>query len=143
LHIGKECNSDCSSFDSDDEGLATIAFDKSSHICLMAKERKVFSGSTPKYTSSSDEDSSDDEDDYSKLFKGFDRSKIKKINELIDGLNENDRLLEKQDDLLYDEHDKFVNVEKALALEKRMNYCLRSCLILILKVHVLSLQMMI
>jgi hypothetical protein len=109
----------------------------------MAKERKVFSGSTPKYTSSSDEDSSDDEDDYSKLFKGFDRSKIKKINELIDGLNENDRLLEKQDDLLYDEHDKFVNVEKALALEKRMNYCLRSCLILILKLHVLSLQMMI
>jgi hypothetical protein len=44
-HIGKEWDSDCSSSDSDDEGLA--AFDKSSifpnkhHTCLMAKEKKV------------------------------------------------------------------------------------------------------
>jgi hypothetical protein len=60
-----------------------------------------------------------------------------KINELIYGLNEMDRLL------LYDENDKFVNVEKDLALEtKRMNFCLRSYLILILKSLVLSLQMM-
>ena len=39
-HIGKECDSDCSSSDSDDEGLAASAFDKSSlfpnehHTCL-------------------------------------------------------------------------------------------------------------
>jgi hypothetical protein len=39
----------------------------------MAKERKVFSRSTPKYTYSSDDDSSDDEVDYSDLFKGLDR----------------------------------------------------------------------
>jgi hypothetical protein len=45
------------------------------------------------YTSSSDEESSDDEVDYSDLFKGLDRSKIDKINELIDALNEKDRLL--------------------------------------------------
>jgi hypothetical protein len=46
-HIGKEWDSDCSSSDSDDEGLATSAFDKSSlfhnkhHTCLIAKEKKV------------------------------------------------------------------------------------------------------
>jgi hypothetical protein len=46
-HIGKEWDSDCSSFDSDYEGLAASAFDKSSlfpnecHMCFMAKEKKV------------------------------------------------------------------------------------------------------
>jgi hypothetical protein len=66
----------------------------------MAKEKKVFSRSTPKYTSSSDDDSSDDEVDYGDLFKGLDRAKIAKINEIIDDLNEKDRILEKQEDLL-------------------------------------------
>jgi hypothetical protein len=119
-HIRKEWDSDCSSSNFDDEGLATIALDKSSlfpnkrHTYLMAKEKKVFSRTTPKYTSSSDEESSDDEEDYNMLIKGLDRSKIDKINELIDALNEKG-LLEKQDDVLYDEHNKFVNVEKALA----------------------------
>jgi hypothetical protein len=65
----------------------------------MAKEKKVRTQDTPKYTSSSDDDS-DDEVDYSDLFKGLDRSKVDKINELIDALNENDRLLEKQEDIL-------------------------------------------
>jgi hypothetical protein len=47
-HIGKEWDSDCSSSDSDDEGLAASAFNKSSlfpnerHTCLMAKEKKVY-----------------------------------------------------------------------------------------------------
>jgi hypothetical protein len=50
----------------------------------MAKEKKVRTRDTPKYTSSSDEESSDDEVDYSDLFKGLDRSKVDKINELID-----------------------------------------------------------
>jgi hypothetical protein len=40
-----------------------------------------------------------------------------KINELIDALNEKDRLLEKQEGILYEEHDKLVSVEKSLALE--------------------------
>jgi hypothetical protein len=46
-HLGKEWDSDCSSSDSDDEGLAASAFNKSSlfpnkrHTCLMAKEKKV------------------------------------------------------------------------------------------------------
>jgi hypothetical protein len=67
----------------------------------MAKEKKVRTRDTPKYTSSSDEES-DDDVDYSDLFKGLDRSKVDKINELIDALNEKDRLLEKQEDILYE-----------------------------------------
>jgi hypothetical protein len=84
-HLGKEWDSDCSSSDSDDEGLAASAFDKSSlfpnerHTCLIAKEKKVSIQDTPKYCSSSDEESSDDEVDYSSLFKGLDRAKIKKL----------------------------------------------------------------
>jgi hypothetical protein len=64
-HLGKEWDSDGSSSDSDDEGLVASAFNKSSlfpnerHTCLMAKEKKVHTRDTPKYTSSSDEDSDD------------------------------------------------------------------------------------
>jgi hypothetical protein len=76
----------------------------------MAKEKKICIRDSPKYSSSSDEDSSDDEVDYTDLFKGLDRAKVDKINELIDALNEKDRLLEKQEDILNEEHDKFVNV---------------------------------
>jgi hypothetical protein len=70
-HLGKEWDSDCSSSDFDDEGLAASAFNKSSlfpnerHTCLMAKEKKVSVRDSPKYTTSSD-----DEVDYSSLFKG-------------------------------------------------------------------------
>jgi hypothetical protein len=73
-HIGKEWDSDCSSSDFEDEGLAASAFNKSSlfpnelHTCLMAKERKVHIRDTPEYSSSSDEESSDDEIDYSDFF---------------------------------------------------------------------------
>jgi hypothetical protein len=131
-HLGKEWDSDCSSSDSDDEGLAASAFNKSSlfpnerHTCLMAKEKKVSVRDTPKYTTSSDDDSSDDEVDYSSLFKCLDRAKVEKINELIDALNEKDRLLEKQEDILYEEHDKFVSVQKSLALEIKRNEMLSS-----------------
>ena len=45
----------------------------------MAKEKKVRIRDSPKYSSSSD-----DEVDYSSLFKGLDRAKEEKINELID-----------------------------------------------------------
>jgi hypothetical protein len=60
------------------------------------------------------------------LFKGLDRAKIEKINELIDALNEKDSLLEKQEDILYEEHDKFVSVQKSLALEIKRNEMLSS-----------------
>jgi hypothetical protein len=92
----------------------------------MAKEKKVRIRDSPKYSSSSDEESSDDEVDYSSLFKGLDRAKVEKINELIDALNEKDRLLEKQEDILYEEHDKFVSVQKSLALETKRNEMLSS-----------------
>src|SRR5688500_1350047 len=87
----------------------------------MAKEKKVSVRDSPKYSTSSDEDSSDDEVDYSSLFKGLYRAKVEKINELIDALNEKDRLLEKQEDILYEELDKFVSVQKSLALETKRN----------------------
>jgi hypothetical protein len=131
VQIGKEWDSDCSSSDSDDEGLAASAFDKSSlfpnehHTCLMAKEKMVRTRDTPKYTSSSDEES-DDDVDYSDLFKGLDRSKVDKINELIDALNDKDRLLERQEYILYEEHDKLVNAEKSLSLEVKINELLSS-----------------
>jgi uncharacterized protein YkvS len=92
----------------------------------MAKEKKVRIQDTPKYSSSSDEESSDDEVDYSELFKGLDRANVEKINELIDALNEKDRLLEKQEDILYEEHDKFVSVQKSLALEIKRNEMISS-----------------
>jgi hypothetical protein len=63
-HLGKEWNSDCSSSDSDNEGLAASAFNKSAlfpnehHTCLMAKEKKVNTRSTITYASSSDDESS-------------------------------------------------------------------------------------
>jgi hypothetical protein len=52
-HIGKEWDSDYSSSDSEDEGLAASAFNKSSlfpnerRTCLMAKERKAHIRYTP------------------------------------------------------------------------------------------------
>jgi ribosomal protein S14 len=131
-HIGKEWDSNCSSSDSDNEGLAASVFNKSSlfpnkrHTCLLAKEKKVRTRDTPKYTSSSDEKSFDDEVDYIDLFKGLLRSKVDKINELIDALNEKDGLLEKQEDILYEEHDKFIIAQKSLTLETKKNELLSS-----------------
>jgi hypothetical protein len=86
----------------------------------MAKEKKVRIRDTPKYTSSSDEESSDDEVDYTDLFKGLDRAKVDKINELIDALNE------KQEDILYVEHDKFISDQESLTLEIKRNEMLSS-----------------
>jgi hypothetical protein len=45
---------------------------------------------------------------------------------MIDALNEKDRLLEKKEDILYEEHDKFVSVQKSLALETKRNEMLSS-----------------
>jgi hypothetical protein len=98
-HLGKEWDSDCSSSDSDNEGLAATTFNKSSlfpnerHTCLMAREKKVCSRNSTYASSSEDESSDEDEIDYSCLFKGLDRTKVDKINELIDALNDKNRLL--------------------------------------------------
>jgi hypothetical protein len=45
---------------------------------------------------------------------------------LIDALNEKNRLLEKQEDILYEEHGKFISVQKSLALETKRNEILSS-----------------
>jgi hypothetical protein len=51
----------------------------------MAREKKVSVRNTSTYASSSEDESSDDDEiDYSCLFKGLDRTKVDKINELID-----------------------------------------------------------
>jgi hypothetical protein len=48
------------------------------------------------------------------------------MNELIDALIEKDKLLEKEEDILYEEYDKFINVQKSLALETKKNELLSS-----------------
>jgi hypothetical protein len=99
----------------------------------MANKKKVRTRDTPKYTSSSDEDFYDDLD-YIDIFMGLDRFKVDKINELIDALNEKDRLLEKQDNLLYEEHDKVIEVENYLLYKLKRMKCL-----LMISLHVMLL----
>jgi hypothetical protein len=110
-HMGREWNSDESSTESSsDEDVANIAVNKGllfpniGHKCLMAKDnkkKKVCSRSIPKYTTSSDEgSSSDNEDDLISLFANINMEQKKKLNELIETINEKDDLLECQEDLL-------------------------------------------
>jgi hypothetical protein len=87
-HIGKEWDLDCTSSDSNDEGLATSAFNKSSlfpnerHTCLMANEKKVRTRDTPKYTSSDEE--YDDDVDYNNLLRALiDLKQTKLMNYLM------------------------------------------------------------
>jgi hypothetical protein len=55
------------------------------------KKEKVHSRSTPKYTTSSDEgSSSDNEDDLISLFANLNMDQNKKLNELIETINEKD-----------------------------------------------------
>jgi hypothetical protein len=69
-HIGIKWNTKESSSVSDNVGVITLSINKSSifpkvdHKCLMAKEnkRKLYTRSSPKYISCSDDDSSDEED---------------------------------------------------------------------------------
>jgi chromosome segregation ATPase len=126
--MGREWDSDESSTDSSfDKDAANITINKSllfpnvGHKCLMAKDdkrKKVHSIATPKYTTSSDEgSSSENEDDLVSLFANLTMDKKKKINELIETINEKDDLLECQEDLLVKENKKFVKLKNAYALE--------------------------
>jgi hypothetical protein len=126
-HMVQEWDSDESSTDSSDEDVANIAINKGllfpniGHKCLMAKDgkkKKVHSRATPKYTTSSDEgSSSDNEDDLISLFANLTMEQKKKLNELIETINEKDDLLECQEDLLVKENKKFVKLKNAYALE--------------------------
>jgi hypothetical protein len=105
--MGREWDSDESSTDSSsDEDSTNIAINKGllflnvGHKYLMdkdGKKKKVHSRDTPKYTTSDDEgSSSDNEDDLTSLFANLTKDQKKKINELIESINEKDDLLECQ-----------------------------------------------
>jgi hypothetical protein len=119
-HMGQEWDSDESSIDSSsNEDTANITvnngllFPNIGHRCLMAKDdkkKKVHSISTPKYTTSSDEgSSSDNEDDLISLFANLNMDQKKILNELIETINEKDDLLECQEDLLVKENKKLLS----------------------------------
>jgi hypothetical protein len=127
-HMGCGWDSDESSTDSSsDEDAANIAINKGlifpnvGHKCLMAKDnkkKKVHSRSTPKYTTSSDEgSSSDNDDDLISLFANLNMEHRKKLNKLIETINEKDGLLECQEHLLVKENKMFVKLKNAYALE--------------------------
>jgi hypothetical protein len=126
-HICREWDSDESSTDSSDEDAANIAINKGllfpnvGHKCLMAKDgknKKVQSRATPKYTTSSDEgSSSDSEDNLMSLFANLSMDQKKKLNELIEAINEKDELLDSQEDFLIKENKKFVKLKNAYAQE--------------------------
>jgi hypothetical protein len=126
--MGQEWDSDESSTDSSsDEDATNITVNKGflfpnvGHKCLMAKDgkkKKVHSRDTPKYTTSEDEgSSSDDNDDLTSIFANLTKDQKKKINELIETINEKDDILESQKDLLVKENKKFVKLKNAYALE--------------------------
>jgi hypothetical protein len=82
------------------------------------KKKKVHSRDIPKYTTSDDEgSSSDDNDDLTSLFANLIKDQKKKINELIETINEKDDILESQEELLVKENKKFVKLKNAYALE--------------------------
>jgi hypothetical protein len=127
-HICREWDSDESSTDSSsDEDATNIAVNKGllfpnvGHKCLMAndnKKKKVHSRATPKYTTSSDEgSSSDDEDNLMFLFANLSMDQKKKLNELIEAINEKDELLDSQEDFLIKENKKNVKLKNAYAEE--------------------------
>jgi hypothetical protein len=127
-HICWEWDSDESTTDSSsDEDAANITVNKGllfpnvGHKCLMAKDdkkKKVHSRATPKYTTSSDEGSpSDSEDNLMSLFVNLSMDQKKKLNELIEAINEKDELLDSQEDFLIKENKNFVKLKNAYAQE--------------------------
>jgi hypothetical protein len=153
-HMGRECDSDGSSTDSSsDEDAANIVVNKGllfpniDHKCLMAKDskKKVHSRDTPKYTTSNGEGSSSDDNDYlTSLFANLTKDKKKKINELIETINNKDGILECQEDLLVKENKKFVRLKDAYALEvENVKTCLKSLIFAMIQFLVLELKMLV
>jgi hypothetical protein len=104
-HVCREWDFDVSSTDSSsDEDVTNITVNKGllfpnvSHKCLMAKDgkkKKVQIRTTLKYSTSSDEgSSSDDEDNLLSLFANLNMQQKEKLNELIGAINEKDELLD-------------------------------------------------
>jgi hypothetical protein len=89
----------------------------------MAKDgkNKVKSRASTKYTTSSDEGtSSDDEDDLLALFANLNMQQKEKLNELIGAIHEKDELLDSQEEFLIKEK-KHVKVKNAYAQEVEKN----------------------
>jgi hypothetical protein len=123
-HVCREWDSDESSTDSSsDEDAANIAVNKGllfpnvGHKCLMAKDgknKKVKSRASTKYTTSSDEgSSSEDEDDLLALFANLNMQQKEKLNELIGAIHEKVELLDSQEEFLIKENKKHVKVKNA------------------------------
>jgi hypothetical protein len=82
------------------------------------KKKKVQSRATPKYSTSSDEgSSSEDEDDLLTLFADLNMKQKEKLNGLIEAIHEKDDLLESQEDFLIKENTKHVKVKNTYAQE--------------------------
>jgi hypothetical protein len=125
-HVCQEWDSNNSSTDSSNEDAANIAVNKGllfpnvSHKCLMAKhdKKKVKSRASTKYTTSSDEgSSSNDEDDLLALFANLNMQQKEKLNELIGAIHEKDELLDIQEEFLIKENKRHVKVKNAYAQE--------------------------
>jgi hypothetical protein len=127
-HVCREWDSDESSTNSSsDEDAANIAVNKEllfpnvGHKCFMAKDdknKKVQSRTTPKYTTSSDEgSSSEDENDLLTLFANLNMQQKEKLNELIGAIHEKDELLDRQEEFFIKENKKHVKVKNAYAKE--------------------------
>jgi hypothetical protein len=124
--VCREWDSDESSTDSSfDEDAANIAINKGllfpnvGHKCLMAKDgkkKKVKSRASTKYTTSSDEgNSSEDEDDLLSLFVNLNMQQKEKLNKLIGAIHEKDELLDSQEEFLIKGNKKHVKVKNAYA----------------------------
>jgi hypothetical protein len=131
-HVCREWDSDISSTDSSsDEDAANITVNKGllfpniGHKCFMAKDgkkNKVQARTTPKYTTSSDEgSSSDDEDNLLSLFANLNMQQKGKLNELIGAIHEKDELLDSQEEFLIKENKRHVKVKNAYAQEVEKN----------------------
>jgi CII-binding regulator of phage lambda lysogenization HflD len=127
-HVCREWDSDESSTDSSsDEDAANIAVNKGllfpnvSHKCLIAKDgkrKKVKSRASTKYTTSSDEgSSSEDEDNLLTLFANLNMHQKEKLNESIGAIHDKDELLDSQEEFLIKENKMHVKVKNAYAQE--------------------------
>jgi hypothetical protein len=125
-HVCREWDSDENSTDSSsDEDAANIAVNKGllfpnvGHKFLMAKDdknKKVKSRASTKYTTSSDEgSSSEDEDDLLSLFANLNMQQKEKLNEFIGAIHEKDELLDSQEEFLIKENKKHVKVKNSYA----------------------------
>jgi hypothetical protein len=116
-HVCREWDSDMSSTDSSsDEDATNIAINKCllfpsvGHKCLMAKDvkrKKVQSRASTKYTISSDEgSSSENEDNLLTLFANLNMQQKEKLNELIGAIHEKDELLDNEEEFFIKENKK-------------------------------------